>query len=339
MSDTFVDRVMEAGNGVILDAYMKCQSVFEQHEHALVSVSGGADSDCMLDLVEHVRRVQPIKVTYIFFNTGTEYVATKRHLDYLEQRYGIEILRYKAEKSIPLSVREYGQPFISKYVSEQMYRLQRWGFMWEDEPYEVLVERYQNCSSALKWWTNGWTNIEGVPGYFDIGRNKCLKEFIVENPPQFRISAKCCTYAKKRVGLAASKELGADVQLVGVRKAEGGVRSARNVCYFKKDRGPDLYHPIYWFTRHDKEDYCRLFDVRHSDCYTTWGFARTGCVGCPFNRNVQQELEVAGAYEPRMVNAVKRVFHDSYEYTMAYRRFRDAHSTGQMTFDLRHARG
>ena len=35
------DMVMRSGNGVILDALMKCRSVLEQHSVAVVSVSGG----------------------------------------------------------------------------------------------------------------------------------------------------------------------------------------------------------------------------------------------------------------------------------------------------------
>lgn len=42
MTDDFVNRAMASGNGVIIDAIMKCQQVFDEHEHALVSISGGA---------------------------------------------------------------------------------------------------------------------------------------------------------------------------------------------------------------------------------------------------------------------------------------------------------
>ena len=41
---------------------------------------------------------------------------TKEHLDYLEQKYGIKIKRLKPEKPIPTCVKQYGVPFLSKYV-------------------------------------------------------------------------------------------------------------------------------------------------------------------------------------------------------------------------------
>lgn len=46
------------------------------------------------------------------------------------------------EKSIPAAVREYGQPFLSKFVSETIGRLQRHGFNWENENYETLILKY-----------------------------------------------------------------------------------------------------------------------------------------------------------------------------------------------------
>ena len=71
-----------------------------------------------------------------------EYQATKEHLDFIEQKYGITIERVKPDKPIPTCVKEYGVPFLSKYVSEQMMRLQAHHFQWEDEPLEVLLQKY-----------------------------------------------------------------------------------------------------------------------------------------------------------------------------------------------------
>ena len=63
--------------------------------------AGGGDSDIMLDIVSKVDTEH--KVIYVWFDTGVEYQATKNHLDYLEEKYGIHIQREKAIKSIPFS--------------------------------------------------------------------------------------------------------------------------------------------------------------------------------------------------------------------------------------------
>ena len=286
----------------------------------------------MLDLIERVRDGTGCEVDYIWFDTGLEYRATKEHLDYLEDRYGIDIIRYKAKKSIPACVKEYGQPFHSKYTSTHMERLQKHGFQWEDEPYEVLLERYPDCISSVKWWCNKWTRFEGRPGWFDIGRSPGLKEFIVANPPEFRISNKCCEYAKKRVAKDAYKELGADLECIGIRKMEGGARAGISQCFTRHEDRADTYRPLLWYKVPDLEDYRRIFGIRRSDCYEVWGFKRTGCVGCPFGRKVLDELAIAERYEPRLARAARKVFADSYEYTRQFREF--AADMGQMRLSL-----
>ena len=330
--------MIDTDNPIILDAFLKCSQVFEQHNHALVSISGGADSDCMLDLCERVRERSPIELTYVWFNTGVEYRATRRHLEYLEERYGIEIVRFKPEKSIPACTKEFGQPFLSKYVSLHMGRLQKHGFQWEDEPYEALLERYPRCVSSIKWWCDRWTRTS-EPGYFDIGRHRLLKEFIVSNNPWFKVSNKCCDYTKKKVAAKANREYGADLELIGIRRSEGGARSTINQCFSRHDDKADTYRPLLWFSDADKADYERQFGIVHSDCYKKWGFRRTGCVGCPFNKKAESELETAGMYEPNLARAARTIFADSYKYTSMYRAYVAEHSTGQMRLDLRHARG
>ena len=141
----------------------------------------------------------------------------------------------------------------------------------------------------------------------------------METPPWFPISNECCTHAKKHVARAVNEELGIDVEIVGVRRAEGGVRATVGTCFTAREGEPDMYRPLYWLSNADRACYARTFGVRHSDCYEVWGFQRTGCVGCPFNLNVGTELEVARAHEPRLVSAVERVFADAYEYTRMYR--------------------
>ena len=94
----------------------------EEYNRITVSVSGGSDSDIMIDMFTKCDDNK--KVKYVFFDTGLEYQATKDHLDYLEDKYNIRIDREKAIKSVPLSCKQYGQPFLSKFASEMINRLQ-----------------------------------------------------------------------------------------------------------------------------------------------------------------------------------------------------------------------
>lgn len=232
----------------IVDSFVKANSVINSplYETILCSISGGSDSDVMLDLISRVDLNK--KVKYVWFNTGLEYQATKDHLDYLEKKYNIEILRERAIKPIPLTCREYGQPFLSKMVSDQIGRLQKYGFTFEDLPYNELAPLYPKCTSAIRWWCNCRDTKDFGYSMFNINYNKYLKEFLIAHPPKFKISNKCCKYAKKDVSKQLIKRYKADLMIIGVRKSEGGVRSkAYKNCYSLNDDEADNYRPIFWY--------------------------------------------------------------------------------------------
>lgn len=319
----------------IVDMAMKCESVFHAHERAHVGISGGADSDVMLDLCERVRRVAPIEITYDFDDTGLEWMATREHLDRLEERYGVAIHRTRAVKTIPVCAKVHGQPFLSKMVSLHLGNLQSGGFGWDDRPLAILRMAYPQCQeSSLKWWSNEYRTKSGAMSSYCIGRNKWLRDFVVENPPWFPISHKCCTYAKKIPAARAAAASRCDVRLVGTRRSEGGVRALAGTCFDKGANGKvDTYRPLFWLTDSDRSAYDAIFGIEHSECYAKWGFRRTGCVGCPFNRDVLEDLAGAEPHEPDMVRAARKVFADSYEYTRMYREFaakRDEEASGAM---------
>lgn len=303
----------------IIDAYAKTKRQLELHDVIVVSVSGGADSDIVIDLLSRIKTDK--KIIYVFFNTGFEYKATLEHLDYLERKYNIKIHRERAVKPIPLACKEYGVPFLSKYVSEMIMRLQKHGFKWEDKPYEELVKEYPNCKGALKWWTNSNVRKDGKIGTLNIARDKWLKEFLIENPPDFAISPKCCYYAKKLRAYRFVKEVSADLQITGIRKSEGGVRSnAYKNCFTPSDKC-DYLRPIFWITNDVKKLYETTYNVKHSRCYTVYGLIRTGCAGCPFGSRFEEELRIIQKYEPQLYRAVIKVFGKSYEYTRRYREY------------------
>lgn len=79
-------------NLIISDAFTKADSILNHkgYKNIACSVSGGADSDILIDICE---KVKPHSVHYVWFDTGIEYQATKEHLKYLENRYGITVER------------------------------------------------------------------------------------------------------------------------------------------------------------------------------------------------------------------------------------------------------
>lgn len=303
----------------VFDSLVKTATKIRNYDNILCAISGGSDSDILLDMFSMLDFEK--KVHYVFFDTGLEYAATKEHIKLLQQKYGVEIKTEKAVKPIPLCCRTYGQPFISKQVSEFISRLQRYCFKWEDKPLEELLLEYPKCRAALRWWCNDF----GEKSSFNIERNKYLKEFMIENPPTFRISNKCCTYAKKKVAQRYIKQNEIDLNVTGVRKAEGGTRAtAYKSCFTVKSEGADEYRPIFWYKQENKEVYERHYGVTHSRCYRDYGLKRTGCAGCPFGRDFENELKIIKKHEPKLYKAVNNIFGDSYRYTRKYRAYRNA---------------
>lgn len=308
-------------NSVIGDNLIRAWSIInnDKYNSILCSISGGSDSDEMLDIVWRCDKDD--KVTYIWFDTGLEYQATKDHLKYLEQKYNIKISSRRAIKSIPVSCKQYGQPFISKLVSEFISRLQQHNFEWEDKPFDELYKEYPKCKSALEWWCN-----KKQSDNFNIRKNVFLKEFMIKYPPKFKISNKCCKYAKKDVVHKLIEEyLDYDLNILnitGVRKAEGGARAtAYKSCFNETVNGCDNYRPLFWYKNSDKDCYDTAYAIEHSSCYTEYGLKRTGCAGCPFGRDFEYELEVIEKYEPKLYKAVNNIFGNSYEYTRKYKQF------------------
>lgn len=310
-------------NFTIQDALGKCLQQVRTHERIMCTVSGGWDSDIMADMI--IRCGGKKKTTFVHFGTGLEYMATKRQIKALEKRHGIEIQVLPPIKPIPICVKEYGVPFWSKKVSEYIYRLQRHNFQWEDEPFDVLLKKYPRCKAALKFWCNKWAPSKtGKESKFNIAYVPWLKEFMIANPPTFKISAKCCTYAKKEVADKYEQANDFDLNCTGVRKKEKGARSSSySTCYTPAQTGADAYRPLFWFSDADKVEYDQHYGIKHSDCYEIWGMKRTGCAGCPFGKEFEQELELTRKYEPNFYRAANKIFGPSYEYTRQYLKFRE----------------
>lgn len=314
-----------------LDAFYKAERHLYLHNEVLVSLSGGSDSDILLDFILRVlaarRHDYNCHLHFVYFDTGIEYEATKHHLTYLEQKYSICIERCRAFKPVPLGCREYGLPFLSKYASEMINRLQKHNFDFSNggRDYKELIAEYPQNKAALRWWCN----LNGCRSAYNISRFAGLREFMIINPPDFKISSNCCLGAKKDTAKTYEREHNIDLNILGLRKAEGGVRTvAINSCFSSGNgKRVDVYRPLWWFSNKDKLYYETTYKIKHSDCYAVYGLPRTGCAGCPFTSNFENELRVVKKYEPRLYQAVVAIFGKSYEYTRKYREFAARYKT------------
>lgn len=310
-------------------AMHKMKDHFATHSKILVSISGGADSDVLLDMVERVIKkwnIEYMEVHYVFFDTKIETKATHNHLDYLEKRYGIKIERIDANVSVPKGVMiKYGQPFISKDISAKINCLQNHNFDFKNDgnkSYEELMEKYPKTKASIDWWCNNPIK----PGKrFVIQAMPYLKEFMIENPPTFKISAMCCYGAKKSTSHKYEKGNDFDLKILGLRQAEGGIRATSIHSCFQAETKTTIasFYPIFWFSDNDKKEYVDFYKIKHSDMYEVYGFKRTGCLGCPFNSKCLEDLELIKDAEPILYKGVYNIFGKSYDYTRRYKEYKE----------------
>jgi len=309
-----------------------------EYPKAICSYSGGSDSDIMIDLIERTREMfnlPPIK--YVFFNTGLEMQATKDHVMSTAEKYGVEIEEARPKVNIVRAVREHGIPFISKIMSAGLSGWQKKGIPLSiAEEYDQakdkaakrqeLRERYPKCESVINFLC--CCNSAGEPRpniQLVINSSKYMRDFIVEHPPDFRISAKCCDYCKKQ--LAHRVQKGYDMIITGERRAEGGMRSVPRkdntaLCFGETASGQFRLRPLYYVTDKDKAWYTDYYKIRYSDAYEVYGMTRTGCCGCPISFKAVEDLEKIRPYEPNVVKAAWNIFGPSYEYRAKYNQYK-----------------
>lgn len=316
MKSSFTDVILN--NLVFVDSIAKIHSVMKEYKNKKwsVSYSGGADSDTVMWLF----RLCGYEPNAVMFDTGLEYDATWKHIDYMKSK-GFNINIIKAKRPIPTSQRKYGHPFISKQVSGMLERLQKHNFDFQNDGsknFDDLLELYPRCKSALRWWTNNHNGLRN-----SISWNSYLKEFLIENGLPFSVSGKCCDGAKKLPVKQYSKENDIDLMILGIRKSEGGSRSsAYTNCFIsKKTYIYDMFFPIFWWKKEDKELFDLEMEIPHSDCYVEYGLDRTGCAGCPFGRYFEFELDVLNKYEPKLHKGIVSIFEDSYDWTRKYKEY------------------
>lgn len=310
----------------------------KEHPKAICSYSGGSDSDIMIDLIERTRKTFNLPpVTYSFFNTGLEMKATKDHVKATAQKYGVEIVEHRPKINIVMASRKYGIPFVSKIMS---YGLSEWQKKQVPlsiaEEYEQaedkaakrqeLRERYPKCESVINFLC--CCNSAGEPRpniQLVINSSRYMRDFIGECPPDFKISAECCTYCKKNVAHSVQKDF--DMIITGERRDEGGMRSVPRkdntaLCFTETASGQYRLRPLYYVSDKDKEWYKEKYGIRYSDAYEVYGLTRTGCCGCPISHKAIDDLNKIKPYEPNVVKAAWNIFGKSYEYRLKYNEYK-----------------
>lgn len=257
--------------------------------NAYISFSGGKDSTILHYLIDIA--IPNNRIPRVFINTGIEYnyiVDFVKELAAKDDRFII----LKPTQSIKPMLEKYGYPFKSKEHSYYLSVYQHCGLE------SKTVDRYLHPSEKRKKY--------GCPTSL---KYQFKKDF------NLKISNLCCYKLKKDPIKKWQKENNKTITLTGMRKDEGGTRANIQGCIITdKQNNIIKFHPLLvvdedfenWFIEKNNIKLCKLY-------YEPFNFKRTGCKGCPFALDLQEQLTIMETYLPNERKQCEIIWKPVYE--------------------------
>ncbi|WP_431819285.1 phosphoadenosine phosphosulfate reductase family protein (plasmid) [Bacillus thuringiensis] len=268
-----------------------------------LSFSGGKDSTILAELIKMADL--PTKIPFVFADTRIELDATVRHVKNYPYD-NIHIL--KPRKPFGQILKEYGKPAMGKTKSELMGTYQR----NIDQPLSKARTRQLISGEAEKAGEK-----QGYRSQIALS----IKQFHMLHPDlEYKVANMCCQYMKKFPFYDFAREHDMNGAFTGVRTAEGGQRAlAYKSCVMLKSIGKGknkrdylMSMPIIDWTDEICEEFIKKYNVKLSDAYEVYGADRTGCIGCPFSRNLSKDLKILFDHEPLKYKASMKWLGDVY---------------------------
>lgn len=275
---------------LLLDRIQKIKQIIDTYgeENFCVSFSGGKDSCVLSALIDMA--IPENKIPRVYSNTGIEY---RMMVDFVEKQkekqHPWELVIIKPTIKIKKMLEEDGYPFKSKKHAKKLGTYQR----------------------------NGWTKT--TQNYLypseDCKRFACPKKLQYQFTEDFKLKVdyKCCVNLKEKPLEKWGKENNKPYGILGIRKAEGGAR-AKGKCLAFSGNKLKTFNPlipvpddfIEWFINAYNINLCELYKPPYN-------FKRTGCKGCPFALNLQNELDTMGKFFPIEKNQCEELWKPVYE--------------------------
>ena len=291
----------------VTDACHRIEELYyETGGKCYVSFSGGKDSTVLLALIKLCEDIYTIPVggiPAVFSNTGIELGVTVNFVQWVKNSgwySNVQIIR--PEHSFDWCIKTYGKPLKSKVRSEYIA-------MWQkgkrsENVFRAMVTGIANNGSAAKKTKIADKDLHMLSDSFGI-----------------LASPMCCNVLKKKPMKKYAKENGIIGTVYGVRMDEGGARELAihkkqlqggKICTFVDSKGMIKKAPIVDWSTEDIEAFIESYNVPLSDAYTKYGFKRTGCMACPFNSRVNNDLEYLYNHEPNRYKAAMHWLKDVY---------------------------
>ena len=243
-----------------------------------LSFSGGKDSTILHYLLDMA--IPNNNIPRVFINTGIEYnyiVDFVKELAAEDERFVL----LKPTKHIKDVLEKNGYPFKSKEHSKKVDQY------WRSKKITHYLDMYINPENNGRFKT----------------KYKCPKMFLYQFTENNKIhfSHLCCDKLKKEPVKKWAKENKKSIAITGMRGEEGGQRANIKGCIITDGKGNvKKFHPLLvvdnsfeeWFIKENKIRLCKLY-------YEPFNFKRTGCKGCPFALDLQEQLKLMAELLPQ----------------------------------------
>lgn len=274
------------------DALFRIKDLYDRtNGKCIISFSGGKDSTVVAELYFMAKARGMIgNIDIVFADTKVEYDAIYDFVEWFNKNKQ-EVIYIEPTKPFGKVLKEYGLPAMSKMKSE------------------LLSTVHRDIHNPLK--TVRGKNLLGYNEYKEKSHHRLAnKHYHFLHPDiEYKISSKCCHFVKKQPFEIYYIKHGIIGYATGIRIEEGGIRALayQSCTSFKMVKGVKLVHklPIFDWLEKDVEEFIDKYNVKISEAYTKYKLDRTGCIGCPFARDIKMNLQVLHKYEPKKYKAVQ----------------------------------
>lgn len=268
---------------ILFDRIEKIKQIDKElnlQNNSFIAFSGGKDSTVLHYLIDLA--IPNNNIPRVFQNTGIEYSDIRKFVKELSKN-DHRIMILNSNVNIKEMLNKYGYPFKSKEHSLKLYYYKR------------------------------GTNSKKIIDYFNrVGYIKCPKNLLYQTNKNFalKISDKCCLKLKKEPQTKWAKENKKTIVITGIKREEKGQREKAN-CLSNHNTHFNPLVPISEefeneFIKRNNIKLCKLY-------YPPYNFKRTGCKGCPFNLNLQHDLEIMEQLLPNERKQCDLIWHKVYD--------------------------
>ena len=294
---------------------------YDLEHNAYISFSGGKDSTILHHLIDMA--LPNNRIPRVFINTGIEYQMIVDFVKVLASKDDRFVI-IRPSKPITKTLQEVGYPFKSKQHSHNIMLYQTHNM----EKFGEVKKVIDSDNSLLK----SYDFIHALPlgvktlvkYYYGVReRESCMSimtipktlKYQLEGWNKIKISDFCCRELKKKPIHKWEQENNRFVAMTGMRKEEGGTRQLINGCVLTdKDGKLKKFHPLLVVDDEWEDEFVRKNLIDICDLYKPpFNFKRTGCCGCPFALDLQEQLTIMENLLPNQRKQAEIIWKPVYE--------------------------